>query len=221
MKDQLKELHYFDRFWQGKVPHDFVARYHAFFPRPEGAITGEWTPRYMFDFWSMRLLHEAAPDARILVMLRDPVERFRSGFAMRRRWGITRGRALDALGSALARSAYADQLSRVFDVYPREQVLVLQYERCLSNQLSEMARTHRFLGLKPLPEAPDQLNEKSQPPKTKPGLPAELRAELVARLRPDVERLLMMCPDLEIGLWPNFAGVLGDREGARLSDSVP
>ena len=42
-------------------PAEFVERYHAFFPRPEGAITGEWTPRYMVDFWTMRLLHARRP----------------------------------------------------------------------------------------------------------------------------------------------------------------
>ena len=29
----------------------------------------------MFDFWSPALLHRAAPDAKLLVLLRDPIER--------------------------------------------------------------------------------------------------------------------------------------------------
>jgi hypothetical protein len=206
--DQLKELHFFDRFWNGDVPADFAERYHRFFPRPEGTITGEWTPRYMFDFWSMRLLRRAAPDARILVILRDPIERFRSGFAMRRRWGITRGRTLDALASAVARSAYSDQLSRVFEVYPREQVLVLQYERCVMDQMTEMRRTLEFLGLDPLPAPPDQVREKSRPPREKPDLSAEMRAELVARLLPDVDRLVAMCREIDVSLWPSFADLV-------------
>src|SRR5215211_235093 len=205
MEDQLKELHYFDRFWDGKVPSEFIETYHRFFPRPEGSITGEWTPRYMFDFWSMRLLRDAAPDARILVILRDPVERFQSGFAMRRRRGITRGRTLDAISSAVARSAYADQLLRVFEVYPREQVLILQYERCRANQMAEMERTLRFLGLEPIDAPCDQLIEKSRAPRQKPALPGEMHADLVARLRPDVERLAALCPEIDVSLWPSFA----------------
>lgn len=203
MEDQEKELHYFDRFWHGRIPADFVETYHRFFPRPQGAITGEWTPRYMFDFWSMRLLHQAAPEARILVILRDPIERFRSGFAMRRRWGLTRGRTLDAVAGAVARSAYADQLARVFAVYPREQVLVLQYERCRADQVTEMQRTLSFLGLDPVAPA-EELVEKSRPPREKPSLSDEMQEDLVARLLPDVERLAELCPEIDISLWPSF-----------------
>ena len=60
------------------MPADFVERYHRNFPRPAGGVTGEWTPRYMYDHWSLRLLRRAAPEARILVILRDPIERYRS-----------------------------------------------------------------------------------------------------------------------------------------------
>ena len=43
------------------------------------ALTGEWTPGYMIDFWTPGLIARAAPQARILVLLRDPIDRFRSG----------------------------------------------------------------------------------------------------------------------------------------------
>ena len=204
MENQLKEVHYFDRFLDGNVPPDFAEGYHRFFPRPEGAITGEWTPRYMFDPWSIRLLREAAPDARILVILRDPVERFRSGVDMRRRLPVARGRRLDEIGAAVARGAYCDQLRRVFDVYGREQVLVLQYERCAAQPLAEMERTLRFLGLDPA-EARQPERERSRPARRKPELPGPLRDDLVARLRPDAERLAELCPEIDLSLWPSFA----------------
>ena len=203
MENQLKEVHYFDRFSDGRVPADFAARYHRFFPRPEGAITGEWTPRYMFDPWTMRLLHEAAPDARILAILRDPVERFRSGSEMRRNLLAGRGRRLDEIGAAVARGAYSDQLRRVFEVYGREQVLVLQYERCVAEPLPQMERTLRFLGLDPA-EARAPERERSRPARQKPELPVRLREDLVARLRPDTERLAELCPEIDPSLWPNF-----------------
>lgn len=76
-----KETHYFDCFWAQKPPPDLAEGYGALFPRPEGRITGEWTPRYMSDLSSIRLLRDAAPEARILAMLRDPVERYRSAVA--------------------------------------------------------------------------------------------------------------------------------------------
>lgn len=204
VESRLKELHYFDRFWNGEIPPDMVGRYHRFFPRPAGAITGEWTPRYMYDHWSMRLLHEAAPEARLLVILRDPVERFRSGFAARRRVAVTRGRTMDELATAVARGAYADQLRHVFDLYPRKRVLVLQYERCTADPVSEMKRTWRFLGLEPVPELQQGPREQVRPPARKPDLPATMRNDLVARLRHDVNQVAQLCPEIDVSLWPNF-----------------
>ena len=68
-----KELHFFESFWEGGFTPAEVARYHRYFPRPAGKLVGEWTPRYMFDSWTPRMLAVAAPEARLLVVLRDPV----------------------------------------------------------------------------------------------------------------------------------------------------
>ena len=76
-----KELHYFNRFWEGVVPPDMASQYESMFPRPPGSLAGEWTPRYLYDYWSIPLLREAAPETRLLVLLRDPVARYRSGLA--------------------------------------------------------------------------------------------------------------------------------------------
>jgi hypothetical protein len=199
-----KELHYFDRFWNGNVPSDLIERYHRFFPRPEGTITGEWTPRYMHDHWSMRLLHEAAPEARVLIILRDPIERCRSGLAVQRRRGLGLGKTLDEVAAAVSRSAYAEQLRRVFDFFPREQVLVLQYERCVANPVAEMERTCQFLGLEPPSEPAHELLERRRPPNRKPDLFPGIREDLVARLRHDVEEVVSLCPEIDVSLWPNF-----------------
>jgi len=47
-----KEVHFFDPFWDGSFGEDDAARYREQFPRAEGAIAGEWTPRYMYDVWT-------------------------------------------------------------------------------------------------------------------------------------------------------------------------
>ena len=74
-----KEQHFFDRFCARELTDADVAEYHDRFPRKPGQIAGEWTPRYMHDFWTPRLIARAAPEAKLLIMFRDPIERFRSG----------------------------------------------------------------------------------------------------------------------------------------------
>ena len=76
---QPKELHFFDVLWDRPWSAADATRYARYFPRPTGSVTGEWTPGYMIDFWTPGLIARAAPAARILVLLRDPLDRFRSG----------------------------------------------------------------------------------------------------------------------------------------------
>jgi hypothetical protein len=205
IKGQRKELHYFNRFWDGEVPTDFARTYASLFPRPPGTISGEWTPRYMHDYWSLPLLREAAPDARVLVILRDPVERYRSGAARMVRLAEEAGRALRMIEitDALWRSFYHEQLKRLFELYPRDQALVLQFERCRTDPAGQMEATCRFLGLDPFDELPSQL-VRERSPRDKPPLADRLRDELVARLSDDVRQLIDLCPEIDPSLWPNF-----------------
>ena len=80
-----KELHYFDRFWNAEFTATDGDGYRALLPRPPGKTTGEWTPRYMYDPWTLPLLQLCAPTAKILVLLRDPWDRFISGLGHERR----------------------------------------------------------------------------------------------------------------------------------------
>jgi hypothetical protein len=206
IEDQAKELHFFGRFWQGDVPEDLAQRYHRFFPRPPGAITGEWTPRYMYDFWSLRLLARSAPDARILVLLRDPVERYLSGLARQIRLAEEAEQPINLmmLADALARGLYHQQLCRVFEFFPRERVLVLQYERCVADTAVQLAATCRFLDLEPFDQLPPRATERRRPPNPKPQLGEGMRLDLIGRLGDDVSRLIEMCPEIDVSLWPNF-----------------
>ena len=125
-----------------------LQRYHRFFPRPAGRLVGEWTPRYMLDVRTPALLAKAAPAARLLVILRDPVERYRSHIAVHlQRVGKPTPQGSAAAADAVNRSMYEPQLRRVLRHFPREQLLVLQLERCTADTAAALRRTYEFLGL--------------------------------------------------------------------------
>jgi len=202
-----KELHFFDRYWTQDVESDFAARYAHFFPRPPGSIAGEWTPGYMCDPWSLPLLAEAAPNARFLIMLRDPVERYRSEVApVLRRLEETGYDAVNIMiaNHALLHSMYHWQVKRALEIFGAARVLVLQYERCEKDPVAEMRRTQAFLGIEPLAGSSEAL-ELRVPSGKKPPLPERLQAELSSLLMEDVRQLAGLCPELDPGLWPNFA----------------
>jgi hypothetical protein len=202
--DRMKEVHYFDFLYDtanGRRPDHPYAR---FFPRPEGVVAGEWTPRYLYDGWALPLLREAAPDAKILVILRDPVERYSSSLTLQRQWGLGFNR--NFLQHTFQRGLYASQLDRLFDLYPREQVLVLQFERCLRSLDQELARTYEFLGLEPGFVPADAREARSKSEIDKVELSQEHRRWLRDSYRADVDRLSTMLPELDRTLWRNFAG---------------
>jgi hypothetical protein len=168
-----KEVHYFDA---SRRPIEW---YRAFFPRRRAvearervvgaAVTGEATPFYLFHPGAPARLRAAVPHARLVVVLRDPVERAVSGYHHAVRMGDER-RSIDValdpanveelpealewyddpacparLRGHLARGRYAEQLERWFAALPREQVLVLETHE-LARGVA-LGRTLDFLGL--------------------------------------------------------------------------
>jgi hypothetical protein len=151
-----KELHFFDRFHTGGFAAADIAAYHSYFPS-DGRKTGEWTPLYASAPWVPPLLHAAAPAARLLVLLRDPVERYLSGLelaiqvAAKREGPLSRYAPLDAF----SRGFYHAALRRLLAHFDRSQLLVLQYERCTIEPAAQLRRTYAFLGLEDLDFTPD------------------------------------------------------------------
>jgi len=199
-----QEVHFFDLFWDGRFGADDVDRYHSYFPREPGTLTGEWTPRYMYDAWTPALLARAAPDVRLLVMLRDPVERYRRQLAKNpeaSRSGSATG--LQVAADALARSLYAPQLRRLLRHFPRERVLILQFESCVLQAESRLRETYEFLGLDSSFVPPDLVPwDGEQPP---PALSPALEAELCATYADEMPALLELAPGLDPGLWQCLA----------------
>lgn len=200
-----KELHYFDAFAFRSWSPAAAAGYHRYFPRPEVGpqVTGEWTPSYLARHWVPALLAEAAPDARLLVLLRDPVERYRSGLTHFLRRGHGDDPRLAALSFAIG--CYASQLAWWERHVPRARILVLQYERCCAEPAAELARTYAFVGLDPSfrPERLDAPANRTAGEKL--ALDPHQRAELVAAYEPEVDALVRAWPEIDPALWPGFA----------------
>lgn len=197
-----KELHYFHRFWSGSFTDADAAHYSQWFPRPRGCIAGEWSPGYLAHFWIPPLVRRAAPSARVLVMLRDPVERYRSGLLLQ---SETRRPMAASVSRAFRLGCYGQQLAHVLGSFPAEQVLVLQFERCLVAPAEQLARTYRFLGIDDDFVPTDLERPRNRGRGKKSPLDGATRAALVHAYTPDVRLLVDLVPDIDLGLWPNFA----------------
>lgn len=200
-----KELHFFDSFWARDLTERDIAEYHTHFLRSRGQQVGEWTPRYLYDPWALPALLRAAPHARLLVLLRDPVARFRSGLTHASKRSGTL--SADAVTDAFERGLYAAQLARALELIPRARLLVLQFERCVADPRGLLAQTFDFLELPRVDVARNAAVNASPAPGTM--MAPALLDEVRSRYRADVAQLSSMFPDdIDVALWtdPKIAG---------------
>ena len=211
--DSLKETHHLSHLgWRPMTDADRQS-YERYFPRPQGAIAGEWTPRYMNVPGVVDNMRALAPDARLLVMLRDPVERYRSGVGHWQKLKERRGKRLNLKAGrkdAFERSFYAFALRPYIEAFGRERLLVLQFERSLADPEAEYRRTTRFLGLEDWVPPEGLLDRRFNPSRARPSAAVlDEPEDLVESLEPDVRELLVMAPELDLSLWPNFRHLAG------------
>jgi hypothetical protein len=122
---------------------------------PEAPVRGEASPNYTADPYLPGVAERMArlvPDAKLIFMVRDPVERARANwihtYSNRVEDRPLRDALLDPGGEYLARSRYHHQLSRFLEHYPMERILVLEQDELLEDRRPTLLRVWRFLGVK-------------------------------------------------------------------------
>jgi hypothetical protein len=157
--------------------------YEALFdPAPPGTLTGESTPLYLYDRAALRRIAGTIPDAKLIAIVRDPVERAHSNWTHLWSAGLEPiGDFVRACGEEERRVAagwasfwhyvglgrYGEQLEYLFTVFRREQVLVLRYRRLVDQPAQTLNEICAFLGVEQsvLTEIPRQ-NVTSHPEPT-------------------------------------------------------
>jgi hypothetical protein len=196
-----KELHFISRFATRDPSPKDAANYAAWFPRPPGAIAGEWTPYYMVHYWLGPVLARLAPAAKVMVMLRDPVDRYASGMTKRQqRYDLEPAHET----RHFLRGFYGEHLARLAPHVAEGSLLVLQYERCVREPQQQLARTFAFLGVEPC-DVPDTASRATAPADHPYELWPERTALLVDAYRRDVDQLAARHPEIDVSLWKNFA----------------
>lgn len=123
---------------------------------------GEASPNYLYSATAPRLIHTHLPDVRLLVLLRNPVERAYSHFLHLVRSGREPlrdfGAALDAEDERVARGwewswhytrmgFYHTHLTRYLDVFDREQLTIRLFEDFKADPVAFSQEIFRVLGI--------------------------------------------------------------------------
>jgi hypothetical protein len=128
---------------------------------------------------------------------------------------------LASVSDATWRGFYYEQLRHWLDCFPAEQVLVLQFERCVQDPVTEMERTWRFIGLELPEKAPRRLLKHKQAGRSTPQLSEEVSAELAERYRDDAHRLAGLVPEIDLSLWRSVSDEGRARPGTAAHAGIP
>jgi hypothetical protein len=122
-------------------------------------IAGEASPSYLYSEVAAREIHSYNPDAKIIILLREPVSRAFSHYLMDLRLGYTNGSFEEALAEDAdaatnswgSRSHYRElglysaQVKRYMDVLPKNQILILLYDELQADTAAAVQKILRFL----------------------------------------------------------------------------
>ena len=150
------KLTYREHIWQRDKYEELFAA------APPGALRGESTPLYLYDRAALRRVRDLIPAAKLIVVLRDPVERAHSN------WTHLWSAGLEPVGDFVQACAeeerriaagwapfwhytrlgrYGTQLDYAFSLFPRERILVIRYRLLVDEPAATIDRICAFLGV--------------------------------------------------------------------------
>lgn len=220
-----KEIHFFDNYYKkgvswyrGQFPYT-MQKYYAERVQKKDFITGEASPYYIFHPYAAERLVEYLPQVKLIVLLRNPIERAFSHYTWSYSWGhetLSFEEAIEAEEeritmqegelanrysfnhqhfSYISRGLYADQLEKWFSIFPREQFLILKSEDMYENAAATFKQTIEFLNV-PYTEPRALKKEYKQYNKPKIAAPKKMdpavRERLVAYYEPHNARLYQL-----------------------------
>ncbi|WP_028639247.1 sulfotransferase family protein [Nocardioides sp. URHA0032] len=151
-----KDLYFFDRYYDRGLPW-YAAQFRD--ARDE-AIVGEVCQDYLFHPEAAGRIRDTLGPVRIMVSLRDPVERAWSSYLYMRKHGIgpdTFAEALRARPELLEHGRYATGLDRFLMLFPRDHVHVALFDDLVADPQRFLDGVTEFLGIDRLPLAEDDL----------------------------------------------------------------
>ena len=168
-----KEIKFFDiHFPKGLLW--YRAHYPMWMKMKDGALTGEATPYYLFHPLAAHRLADTLPNAKIIILLRNPVDRAYSHYSHIHRVGREPLSFEDAIEaeperlageaekiqadpnystfthvhySYLTRGRYVEQLPRWLERFPRDRMLILSSEELSREPAASFQKALDFLGL--------------------------------------------------------------------------
>jgi hypothetical protein len=127
---------------------------------PAGRVTGEVSPAYMTIPGTADRIRRVVPTARLIAILRNPIDRAYSDYSMYVNTGREtldfmgalgqldkRGDRGEPTGDYISSGRYGTQLRRYYELFPKERIHVVLFEDFVADQESVLADIFAFLGV--------------------------------------------------------------------------
>ena len=180
-----KEIHYYDRYYKKGLGW-YLSHFPLSFCVPKGSKVGEATPCYMFHPHTAKHIHGVNPQTKIILVLRDPIQRAISHYFHNKRKNKEELGMLEAFReeeariarryktllrnengtdwevanhSYKARGVYHRQLRRFRKHFPGSQILLLSTDCLAEDPKGTMKQVYEFIGVDPARGTVESLKE--------------------------------------------------------------
>jgi Sulfotransferase domain. len=145
---RIKEVHFFDKHYEKGIGY-----YGQFFAgvRKEKAI-GEASPSYLFLEQVPTLIKKCIPDIKLIVSLRNPIERIYSRYwNAKARYLENRNLSFEEKiklkPSFIEEGFYYDHLMRYYNLFQKENILILLFDDLKENPARFLQSIYTFIGV--------------------------------------------------------------------------
>lgn len=186
-----KDIYFFDKYYDKGI-----GWYEDFFKgAPAGALCGELSHDYFSSRAAIQRIHAYNSGIKLICCLRNPFDRAYSSYLHLVRVGLFSGSftaALSELPFIVDEGRYCTNLRRIFSLFDRESVLILDFDELEANPELFVRRIFSFLGVDEN-YVPDVLHQKINPAR-------KARSVAVARIAKQAALLIRHWG------FPNFLG---------------
>ena len=146
--------------YYGKNPIDTIEKYHSLFKKEDVILRGEASVSYLFYEEVPKNIFAYNPDAKIIIMLRSPIDRAFSHYLMDYKLGLN-SESFEAIiqkksehknanlfyQQYIKLSEYTSQIKRYLEVFKKQNILVIDYDEFKKQNSDTVNSVFVFLGL--------------------------------------------------------------------------
>jgi hypothetical protein len=150
----VKEVHFFDQKYDRGIEY-----YESYFSgRKDELAIGETTPAYLHHDFSTgkvaKLIHSHLPNVKLIASLRNPIDRVYSRYwnskaKYAKNLSLSFEDKLEDRPHFIYEGFYAEQLTRYYQYFSKDQILVLLHDDLVANAAEFMSKIYKFIGVDP------------------------------------------------------------------------